>query len=158
MRAATATASSRYARGLHGPACLDLVAHAADDLRIGADEGDMPLPADFRQQRVFGEEAVPRVQGVAAGGDGEIHDAMGVQVTGDRLGPDVVGLVGLAHMQRVAVGVCVNRHRGDPCLGAGTDDSHGDLATVGDEDFSDHVRYRVWWAGQTCGLGGLRQS
>ena len=43
--------------------------------------------ADLRQQRVFGKKAVARVQGVAAGGDREIDDAVGIEIAGHGSGP-----------------------------------------------------------------------
>ena len=49
-------------------------------------------------------------------------------------GPIGYGLVGEAHVQRVAVGLGVDRDRADPHLVAGADDAHRDLAAVGDED------------------------
>jgi hypothetical protein len=47
-----------------------------------------------------------------------------------------VGLVGLAHVQRVEVGLGVDRDRGETGVLAGPGDADGDLAAVGDEDLA----------------------
>jgi len=75
---------------------------------------------------------------VAGGGHRQVDDAMDVQITGDGIGADVIGLVRLLHMQGVAVGLRVDGHRGDAQFGAGTHDAHRDFTPVGDEDFADH--------------------
>ena len=53
-----------------------------------------------------------------------------------RADADVV--VGEADVQRLAVGLAVDRHRLNPELPAGPDDPQGDLPAVGDEDFLEH--------------------
>ncbi len=48
--------------------------------------------------------------------------------------PDAHRLVGHRDVQRVAVGLGIDRHRGDPHAPRRLDDPAGDLAPVGDED------------------------
>ena len=127
--------------GDHAAPRLGLVAHAADHFRRRADELDPALGADFRQLGVLGEEAVARVQGVAAGFHRQVHQGARVEVAGQRVGADAVRLVGALHVQGVAVGVGVDGHRTDAHLGAGTHDADSDLPTVGDQDFLDHLRF-----------------
>jgi hypothetical protein len=43
-------------------------------------------------------------------------------------------------MQRLAVGLRVNRDGLDPQLAAGADDAQGDLAAIGNQDFVKHGR------------------
>ncbi len=50
-------------------------------------------------------------------------------------------LVGHLHMQRIAVGIGIDRHRLDAHLAGGLDDPAGDLATVGDQDLLEHVPF-----------------
>ena len=50
-----------------------------------------------------------------------------------------VGLVGEAHVQRVAVDVGVDGDRLDAQLAAGADHAHRDLAAVGDQDLLEHA-------------------
>ncbi|MNC33263.1 hypothetical protein D3C75_816490 [compost metagenome] len=78
------------------------------------------------------------MQGVATGLDGQVDQLARVQVAGQRLVAEVVGFVGALDVQRMAVGFGIHGHRADAHLGAGPHDTHGNLATVGDEDFSYH--------------------
>jgi hypothetical protein len=48
-------------------------------------------------------------------------------------------LVGHGHMQRIAVGVGIDRHRRNAHLLGGLDDPAGDFATVGDQDLGKHA-------------------
>src|SRR5438309_5133471 len=57
-----------------------------------------------------------------------------------RCGPDTRGLVGETHVQRVAIHVAVHSHRADAHLFAGPDDSAGNLAAIGDQDFAEGSR------------------
>ena len=115
----------------HRPACLDLVAHLLDHTGRRADEDDAALGADFRQHRVLGQEAVARMERVAAGGDREVDDVVRVEVADDRVRPDVIGFVRLLDVERVAIGVGIDGHRLDAHFRAGAHDAHGDLAPVG---------------------------
>jgi hypothetical protein len=49
-------------------------------------------------------------------------------------------LVGHLHMQRMLVGVRIDRDRLDPHLARRLDDPAGDLAPVGDQDLLEHAR------------------
>jgi hypothetical protein len=117
----------------------DLVAHRLDGVDGRADEGDALLFQRLGEERVFGQEAVARMDGVGAGlADGVenvVDDDVGL---GGRRGADMDGLVGLAHMQRVAVGIGIDRDGGDAELLRGADDPAGDLAAIGYEDFLEH--------------------
>ena len=57
----------RNAELLGGALGLDLVAHQADVLGLGADEVHAVLGEDFGEARVLGQEAVARMHGVGAG-------------------------------------------------------------------------------------------
>src|SRR3569832_618008 len=138
--AAVAARCDRDAGLHHRLARLDLVAHSADDGGVGADEADAAAGAYLREHGVFGEEAVTRVQCFAAGSLREIDDTVGVEITGHRIGADIIGLVRLLEVQTVAVGGCVDGDRGDAHLGAGAHDAYRDLPAVGDEDFADQAR------------------
>ena len=132
------TRSAGYAGGDHGAARFGLVAHAANDVSLWPDELDPAFGADFRQFRVFRQEAIAGMQGITAGFHRKVHQLARVEVAGQRVVAEAVGLVGALHMQGVAVGVGVHRHRADAHLGAGTHDAHCNFATVGDKDFLDH--------------------
>ena len=47
-------------------------------------------------------------------------------------------LVGHLHVNRIAIGIRIDRNRGDPHLARGFDDAAGDFATVGNQDFLEH--------------------
>ncbi|MPN45348.1 hypothetical protein SDC9_192915 [bioreactor metagenome] len=70
--------NDRYARRLHGPAGLVLVAHAGDHRFRRADEGQPVRPAGGGEGGVFGEEAVARVNGLGPGDQRGADDAPGV--------------------------------------------------------------------------------
>ncbi len=123
---------------LHRAARLDLVAHHADDLGARADELDVARLADFGELRRLGEEAVARMDGINVGDFGGGDDRGDVQVALRRGGgADADGLVGEAHVQRVAVGGRMHRDRLDAHLLARPDDAARDLAAVRDQDFAE---------------------
>ena len=124
---------------LHRPAGLGLVAQQLDDVRIGADEADVTGLADLGQVGALGEEAVAGMDGVGAGDLGGADDRRHVQVAvGAAGGADADVLVGEADVQRVLVGLGVDRDRLDAQLAAGEDDAQRDLAAVGDQDLLEH--------------------
>ena len=55
-----------------------------------------------------------------------------------RARPDAYGAVGQAQVGRVGVGLGVDADRLDPEFLARADDAEGDLASVGNEDASEH--------------------
>ena len=69
-----------------------------------------------------------------------LEDAVDPQVAfrGGR-GTDGISLIGVAHMQRFAVGIGKHRHAADIHLAAGTHDAHGNLSTIGNQDFAEHA-------------------
>jgi hypothetical protein len=66
-------------------------------------------------------------------------------------GPDAVGLVGHADVERAGVGVGKDRHGSDSALAAGTHHPDGDLAAVRYEHFADRsvrqIGGRGFWHG-----------
>ncbi len=74
------------------------------------------------------------------GGGDEIRDAEVGQAARRRADADVV--VGEAHVQRLAVGLAVDRHGLDAELAAGANHPQGDLAAVGDQDLLEHQGVR----------------
>ncbi|GAA3980745.1 hypothetical protein GCM10022232_11050 [Streptomyces plumbiresistens] len=79
------------------------------------------------------------MHGVRAGGDGGLHDEVAAQIrVGGRGARQSYRRVGHARVERVPVGVRVHGDRADAQLAAGAEDAAGDLATVGDQQRSDH--------------------
>ncbi len=67
------------------------------------------------------------------------HDRLDVEVAlPRRRRPDAHGDVGLGDVARTGVGVAVDRDRADAHGAQRADDSHGDLAPVGDKDTGKH--------------------
>ena len=117
-----------------------LVAHLADLIAGGADEGDVASLAGLGELGVLRQEAVARVDRVGAGdlrGGDDVGDAGGRAAAGR--GPDADVVVGEADVERLAVGLAVDGHRLDPQLPAGPDDPQGDFPAVGDEDLLKHA-------------------
>ena len=132
------------ARLLHRAAGLDLVAHQANHVGAGAYELDVARLADFGEVGRLGEEAVAGVYGVNVRYLGGGDDRRDVQVALRRRGAaDADGLVGEAHVQRVAVGGRMHRDRLDAHLLARPDDPARDLAAVRDQDFAESSHQKV---------------
>ena len=84
---------------------LHLVAEGDDRLGGGADPGQPGVDDGLGEVGVLGEEAVAGVDGVGAGLLRDVDDLVDDQVgVAGRRAAEGEGLVGLAHVQRVAVG------------------------------------------------------
>ena len=141
---AVGAGNHRHAGFDHGFLGRYLVAHQADHARGRANEGKTGVLHLFGEIGVFGEEAVARVDARGAGQFSGADDRRDVQVglrAGCRTNAD--GLVGQAQMHQFAVGGGVHGHRLDTQLLAGTQDTQGDLATVGDKDFLQLLHCRL---------------
>ncbi len=133
-------AEDGHARRAGGGYRAGLVAGQLQGGRAGADEGDAGFLAGAGQFGVLGQEAVPRVDGVGARPAGGAHDLLDGEVGPHRMPrlPDLVRLVGLQPVQRVAVLV---REHGDgarPEFVARPERADGDLSTVGDQHLAEH--------------------
>ena len=80
------------------------------------------------------------MQRITTGFDRKVNQLTCVQVTRQRIAADVVGFVSALDVQGIAIGVGINRNRGDAHLCTGADDANRNLSTVGNQDFLDHVR------------------
>ena len=116
-----------------------LVAHDLDGLRLGPDELDVARFALLGELAVFGKKAVSRMDGVDVGDFGRADDAIGAQVAVGALGAaDADGLVGQLHVERLDVGLGIDRQGLDAQFAAGADDAKGDFAAISDEDLLNH--------------------
>jgi hypothetical protein len=128
----------RDARGLHRRACRRLRAHQLDRGAGRADPGQPRVLDGAREGRVLGEEPVPGMDRLRAGAGRGLQDPLHEEVAlGGRPRTDQVGLVRDPDVQRVAVGLRVDRDRSDPELAERPEDPDGDLAAVRDEDFGE---------------------
>ncbi len=121
----------RNARLPHQLAGLHLVPQGANGLRGGPYPCDASVQAGLGEVRVLGQEAVAGMQGVGAGLPDDLDDALAVEVAlAGRRRADEVGLIGVAHMEGVAVRLRIDGHGGDTHLAAGPYDAERDLAAV----------------------------
>ena len=128
-----------HAGRLHDRPRRGLGAHETHGGRRRADERDPGVRHGIGEIGILGEEAIAGVDRVAApferGGD----DALTAQVRFPRRGrANSDRFVSQCHMQRTGVRVGIDGDGGDAQLLAGTNDADGDLAAVGDEDFTKH--------------------
>ena len=131
-----AAGDDRHA-ALHGDLLgRELVAHLAEHVARGADERDAGFFAGAGEVRVFGQEAVARVDGIDAAALGQVDDLGDVEIRaqGALVLADEVGLIGTGaeHAQFVFLGV--HGHGVDAEVVARAEDTHRDLAAVGGKD------------------------
>ncbi len=120
-----------------------LVAHLADLLARGADEGDVGGADGVGKFAVLGEEPITRVEGVGAGDLGRRDEPGDVEVgVPRRRSADAHVVVREAHVQRLAVRLRVHGHGAEAELLARADDPQGDLPAVRDQDFFEHQGVR----------------
>ena len=133
----------------------DLVAHGVDGVGVGPDEHDAGLGERARKRRPLGEEAVARMHRLGAGRAAGSDDRLDRQIAlgrGRRADPH--RLVGHLDVQRVLVGVGIDRHGRDAEPARGLDDPAGDFAAIGDQDALEHsARAKV--AAQCRGLSAI---
>ncbi len=119
---------------------FDLVAHRLDGARIGADEDDVFGRERLGEGGALGQEAIARMHGLGAGllasGDDLVDQQIGLR---GRRRTETDGLIGHLDMQSVGVGVRIDGDGGDPQAAGCLDDAAGDLATIGDENFTKHA-------------------
>src|SRR5690606_29677500 len=106
-------------------------------LRRRTDENDPFVQARLREIRPLAEEAVAGMDRVRSGSSRHVEDALDVEIAlAWSRWPNAVHLVGVAHVQRLAVCIGVHRHGANTAqLAAGADHAHRDLAPVGDQNF-----------------------
>src|SRR6056297_1622636 len=115
------------------------VAELFHRLWAGADEVESAFATDFVELSVFGEKTVSRMNRVGIGDFGGGDDLVDPQVAiGAPRGSDAVGFVGQGDVHRITIGLAEHGDRLDAHFTAGANDSQGDLAAVGDQDFFVH--------------------
>ena len=130
----------RHARFAHRLAGGHLVAHRGNRRRLRPDERDIFGCAHFGELVALGQEAVAGVDRVCPRFARHFNDLICAQVRfARRCAAQQIGLIGHAHMQRLAVGLRIDGHGFDTLLFAGANDTDGDFAAVGNQDFSEHT-------------------
>ena len=120
---------------------FDLVAHRLDGAGVGTDEDDIGVGQRRGEGRPFGQESVAGMHRLGARALAGVDDFLDQQIgLRGRRRADMHGLVGHFDMQRVGVRVGINGDRGDAQPPGGLNDAAGDLATIGDQNFTKHKR------------------
>ena len=129
----------RHAGGLHQLLGSCLAAHPAHGRGGRADEGQTGRGHGVGEVRVLAEEAVAGMHRLRARRPRDFDDRIAAQITVRRPRPaDGPGLVRLAHVLRVGVGLRIHGHGADAEAPRRADDAAGDFAAVGDEDLPEH--------------------
>jgi hypothetical protein len=104
---------NRHVGPLRQPAGRGLVTHLLDGLRRRPYEGEPGIPAGRGERGVLGQETVARMDPFGIGLFGGLYQGLHVQVAlaGGRT-TDVDGLVGVADVESLGVGVRVDSDRG----------------------------------------------
>ncbi len=112
---------------------FDLVAHRGDGARIGSNENDSGFRQRARKGLALGQEPIARMHGLGAGLAAGLDDPVDQQITfGCRRRPDQNGVIGHFDVERVPVGLGIDRDGLDPHAPGSLDDPTGDLAAIGD--------------------------
>ena len=120
-----------------------LQAHRADAVGVRSDPDQAGVDHRLREVGVFAEEAVAGMDRLRAGFFRGGDDLLTNQIAlARRRRPDMHRFVRLTHVQRIGVGIRIDRNRADTHFARGADDPAGDLAPVGDEERLDHPKLR----------------
>src|SRR5690554_841960 len=125
-------------------ACALLETELPDLLRRRTTDGDAGRFALFGERCVLRQEAITGNDRLGAALASRSQNQITAQVTvGGAVAAETDGLVADTDMGAVAVGIGVDRHRADAQGAQGTGDAYCDLAAVGNEYGSEHVRFLV---------------
>ena len=141
------TRDDRHVKLLCECARLGLVTEALDHLGGRPHEGDPSLLTQLHKLGRFGEEAVARMDRVDIVLDGNVDDALGVEVGADGAlaRADQEGFVRLVTVQRAEILLAVDGHRLQVELRGSAADADGDLAAVGGEELLDGAEASLGW-------------
>ena len=136
--------------------CRRLAAERAHGIGRGSDEDETGVGHRLREVRIFREEPIARMDRIRARAQSSRNDRVAPQITvGGGRRADVHGLVGLADMQRLGVGVRIDGDGRHAQTARGADDPTGDFASIGDQDFFEHG---VLMADGCRGAAGFRKA
>ena len=124
----------RHVRLAHRLPSPQLIAHRVDCVGMRSDPDQSRRDDAARERGVLCEKAVSGMNRLRARASRAVDELYAVEITPRRCRrPDVERFVGHLDVQRVAVGVGIDRDRRDPHLARRADDAHRDLAAVRDE-------------------------
>ena len=109
-------------------------------VRLGPDPDQPGVDHRLREVGVLAEEAITGMDRLGARLLGGGNDLLADQIAfARRRRPDMHRFIGLPHMQRLGIGIRINRDRADTHLARGANDPAGDLAAIGDEERGNHL-------------------
>jgi len=128
----------RHADFLRQGAGGGLVAHHPEQVLIRPHKGDAGLHTSPGELGIFREESIAGVDKIHALFLSQRHDSGNVQIRADRplALADDVGLIGLETVDGKAVLLRIDGDGAKPELSGGAENTDGNLAAVGDEQFS----------------------
>ena len=115
-----------------------LVAEERELLRGRADEEEAGRGAGIGERRLFAQEAVARVNRIAAASPCRRHQPRAIEVSGCAGAGQGLGARRLPDVRGVRVVLGKDGDAFDAAVGCGARDAHGDLAAVGNEEAADH--------------------
>ena len=132
----------------HGP-CGRLVTHHVQKLWARTHKGDARLGAGAGEGRIFAQKSVARMDGVDPLRLGGGHDALDVQVGGDRALTltDQVGLIGLEAVNAEPVLLRIDGHSAQIEFSRRPEDADRDFGTVGRQELPE------WTSGRRDDIG-----
>lgn len=136
-----AAGHQRHAAFLRQRTGARLVAQQRELRGRGADEAHARVGAGLGECGVLAQEAVARVQRVAALGMGDAQQLRAVQVGGGAAGLQRHGHVGSGHMRGLGVVLRVHGDAGHAQLLQRTHQAQRNFATVGDQDSLEHSAF-----------------
>ena len=115
------------------------IAHEANRLRRRTNKLDVATGANLGEVRVLRQKSIARVDRIGIANLRSADDAVDFQIAlGTYSRPDANGLVGELHMKAVNIGLRVNGNRLDTQFLTGADNTEGNFAAIGDQDFFKH--------------------
>ncbi len=112
-----------------------LQTHGLDAFGLGPDPDQPCIDHGLREIGVFRQEAVARMDRLGARVLRRLDDDIAAQIAfSGRRGSDMHRLVCLAYVQRLCIGIRIDRDGRHPHLAGSTDDAAGDFAAIGDEE------------------------
>ncbi len=143
LEASRCAGHKRNACAFHGLAGAGLRSHSVHGGGRGADEFHPRLDARSGELRILGEKSVSRMDRVCSGSRGDVQKFLNIEIgLGGGGRADGIGLVGFADVEGGAIYLRVDGNGGDSHFVAGTNDPHGDLAAIRDENFLEHFLER----------------
>src|SRR6267142_1491150 len=140
----------RQARRLHFPPRAILLAHHFNNFWPRPDEGDFARFTHFGKVRILRKEAVSRMDGIHICNFRGADDLRNIQITFAAAGgPDAHGFISKSYVERIPVGLGIDRNRTDSQFLASANHAQGDFPAIG---YQNLVKHRIW----TCLLFAAR--